>query len=141
MPSLLEWMTSTCIVCIQHGRSMLFTKNLELDGSVFYEPQETLAKPHFKWTTEIAGKDVKFLLDDVFGTHVKWQNSYDYFNFIPYLLEEQKQAISPRLFNTFSGFRWAYTKRSYPQHDGLPVPPDSIKPWIDHIKNTLCKPG
>ena len=82
------------------------------------------------------------ILDKIFGKHVKWQNSYDYFNFIPYLKDEQKATISPRLFNTFSGFRWPYTKKVYPlDADGLPIPPESIRLWVNHVKNTLCMAG
>ena len=72
----------------------------------------------------------------------RWKNSYDYFNFVPYLTQEQRLKISPKLFNTFSGYRWDYHPKVYQlDSDGLPIPPDTIKPWIEHIKHTLCKDG
>ena len=140
--TLKEWMTDSCIIAIQRGRSMLFTKNLELDGSISYEPQDGLALPNFSWTAcSEDGKKRKYSLNSVFD-QIKWQNSYDYFNFIPYLTIAQKQSISPRLFNTFDGFRWRYEKKTYPlDNKGLPIPPASIKPWIDHLSTTLIKQG
>ena len=136
-----EWMKDTCIIALQRGRSMLFTKNLELDGSISYEPQESLSLPNFSWQLTSDKKPQKFSFNTIFD-QIKWQNSWDYFNFIPFLTDEQESKISPRLFNTFSGYRWAYTPKIYElDSEGLPIPPASIKPWIDHIKNTLCKSG
>jgi hypothetical protein len=141
LEKLTEWMKDTCIVALQRGRSMLFTKNLELDGSISYEPQESLSLPNFSWQTSSDGKKQKLSFNGIFD-QIKWQNSWDYFNFIPFLTDEQESKISPRLFNTFSGYRWAYTPKTYQlDSEGIPIPPTSIKPWIDHVKNTLCKPG
>lgn len=139
----IEWMRDTCIVAINRGRSMLFTKNLEIDGSIMYEPQESLTLPEFAWEVKNEkGKTIKMSFNNIFQRHVKWQYSYDYFNFIPYLTEAQKENIHPRLFNTFSGFRWKYTEKKYElDENGIPIPPDSIKPWINHVKHTLCKDG
>ncbi len=137
--ALLAWMRETCIVCIQRGRSMLFTKNLELDGSISYEPQESLNIGEIKWNIKDENdKSIPMSTNKVFQKCILWQHSYDYFNFVPYLKLEQKQRINPRLFNTFSGFRWKYTPARYEMINGIPVPPDSIKPWIDHITNVLC---
>jgi hypothetical protein len=122
---------------------MLFTKNLELDGSIYYEPQDSLSISEYKWKSvdPETKKKISWRMNDVFDS-VKWQNSYDYFNFIPYLTDDQRDSISPRLFNVFSGYRWNYTPITYKLDSaGLPVPPESIKPWIDHIKYTLCKEG
>lgn len=143
---LIEWMKETCIVCIQRGRSMLFTKNLELDGSVSYEPQENLNIGEIKWMGTVKDgeneKQVPMSSNKIFQNNVLWKYSYDYFNFVPFLKLEQQQKISPRLFNTFSGFRWKYTPSSMDpsnkMNDSIPVPPESIKPWIDHLINTLC---
>ena len=103
---------------------MLFTKNLEIDGSVSYEPQETLAISEFKWSIEDpkTHKRIPMSMNMVFEK-VRWQNSYDYFNFLPYLTAEQKAEISPRLFNTFSGYRWEFRQQSYtlPVKGGQPT--------------------
>jgi hypothetical protein len=137
LEELKDWMKETCIVAINRGRSMLFTKNLEVDGSISYEPQDSLNISEFKWVGE--GKK-KYSTNTIFQT-VRWQNSYDYFNFVPYLTEEQRMRISPRIFNTFSGYRWEYQVREYEKELGIPIPPASIRPWIDHVKNTLCGGG
>ena len=136
MDDLLDWMKDTHIVALQRGRSMLFTKNLELDGSVSYEPQEKMAMADFRWKMQSEGKSYPMSMNKIFADKIMYSNAYDYFNFIPYLTMEQKRKISPRLFNTFSGYRWDYNDKK-----GLLVPPDSIKPWIDHVMNTLCKNG
>jgi len=42
--------------------------------------------------------------------------------------------------NTFGGWRWKYNKREYPKDaNGHPIPPPCLKPWINHLKNKICK--
>lgn len=133
----------SCIMVTNRGISVLFTKNLEVDGSVSYTALPNTSIMDFEWTvTGDKGKPVRYSVNKIFEQRVKWQNAWDYFNFIPYLTREQEYKISPRIFNTFSGYRWPFTKKTYElDSEGIPIPPDSIKPWIYHIKNVLVKPG
>ena len=139
-----DWMKETCITALNRGNVLVFTKNLEVDGSIWYQPQEKPQITDFKWKVPDpeTGKSMTMSMNGIFESQVKNQNAWDYINFIPYLTKQQKARISPRVFNTFSEFRWDYRKITYSlDNNGLPVPPDSIKPWINHIKRTLCKPG
>lgn len=55
------------------------------------------------------------------------RNFYKTVDFIPYLIEPE---VDRETFNLFEGFRFPYTE--------MKEQPDSIKPWIDHIRDVVC---
>jgi hypothetical protein len=54
---------------------------------------------------------------------------------VPFLKNEEAKNVNQNLFNMFPGLKFKYEKREYKvDNEGIPIPPDSIKHWIDHYK-------
>ena len=132
-----KWVEGAFVFVLHRGRHIMFTKNKEPEGHILYEPLEKPEYPEFKFKFE--GKNTN--LNKMYS-NLKLINSQKLFDFIPYLTPLDESKISPDYFNTFSGYRWPYTKKSYPlNEDGFPEPPANLKVWINHLTNTLVKQG
>ena len=141
---LIECLKQTCLLCEVHGKNVFYTKNLSPDGVVVYTALDRLTPlaNTADFNFEIPGKDdkpFKTSVNAIYGQHVRYQHRYKYFEFKPYLIPPQPHEMNNDTLNTFGGWRWKFTERKYEVDEkGHPIPPDCIKPWIDHIKNKIC---
>lgn len=141
---LTECLKQTCLMCENNGKNIFYTKNLSSEGVVVYTSLDRLTPlannaDYFFEIPGADGKPIKTSVNGIYSQQVRYQNIYKFSEFRPYLSSDTEKRERGML-NTFGGWRWKYTKREYKRDDlGHPIPPDCIKPWVDHLKNKICK--
>jgi hypothetical protein len=136
----------SCISISNNGNEFIATRN-RTEGGLEYnilDRDKVLTRDRtitYKFTNS-EGKEVevKTTINVLYDNHIRFQYMYDSVEFLPYLVKPPQSKNNLKIFNTFPGYRWAYRKIAYEMDEktGIPVPPTSIKPWVDHLINTLA---
>jgi hypothetical protein len=139
----------SCISVSNNGNEFIATRNKTEAGIEYNILDRDKVLSRDKQITYITNKDnkeieVKTTINSLYDDHIRFQNMYDGVQFLPFLIKPSPVHdlnLKPlKIFNTFSGYRWKYRKVVYEMDEktGIPIPPTDIKPWVDHVLNTLA---
>lgn len=139
----------TCVALILNGgKPFVVTKSVTARRDNYHNgdeyPCEYLMRPFNQWCKHIMvlrqkydpvkerNVPIKVPLHKVLENH--WHNlQWDNIGFIPFSNDEQRKDISPRIFNTFTGFKGYTSKVEYTDEEADEV----IDFWLNHLK-LLC---
>ena len=136
----------SCISISNNGNEFIATRNKTKAGLEYniLDRDKVLTRDRnikHKFTdSEGKAVEVKTTINVLYDNHIRFQNMYDSVEFLPYLVKPPQSKNNLKIFNTFPGYRWDYRKIAYDvdEKTGIPIPPTNIKPWVDHLVNTLA---
>lgn len=136
----------SCISVSNNGNEFIATRN-RTEAGVEYnilDRDKVLSRDKqikYKFTnTDGKEVEVKTSINLLYDDHIRFQNMYDGVQFLPFLIKPSPSPVGLKTFNTFSGYRWEYRKIVYEMDEktGIPIPPANIKPWVNHLLDTLA---